>query len=452
MVIKTDCSVVCPFAESFQGENIRENAALSGYQESIDYLYGLQKYGIKFGLNCTENILNRLGNPHQRLRCIHIGGTNGKGSTAAMLSSILREHGLRVGLYTSPHLVRFTERFRINDVEVSQKRILDVFAKVRRILDDQEPPTFFEVVTAMAFLYFMEEGVDWAIVEVGMGGRLDATNVITPKVSIVTNVSSDHQEFLGNTLGSIAREKAGIIKDRVPVVTGAQQAIVQGILKATCLRHHAELLCLGRDFRVRRNADGSFQYMGLKRRWPSLKMNLAGLHQFGNAALCLAALEVLEREGDLSLVPDAVQKGLLHIHWPARLEVLQENPLIVLDGAHNPLGAESLREALKRCFPHRRLHLVLGIMADKDIQGIFRRLLPLAETVIFTQPRYARAARAEDLKNLALPYVKEHYVIPDVASAIEKARELAGPEDMICITGSLYFAGEVKELFGEPTL
>lgn len=428
-----------------------ESTFLSRYQESIDYLFGLQKYGIKFGLNCTENLLSRLGNPHHRLRCIHIAGTNGKGSTAAMLSGILKQHGLRVGLYTSPHLVRFTERFRINDDEVSPERILEIYGRVRRVVDDAEPPTYFEIVTAMAFQYFAEEEVDWAIVEVGMGGRLDATNVIRPEVSVITNVSFDHEEYLGKTLAAIAREKAGIIKHKIPVVTGVRQPLVQAILKATCLRLETPLFRLGKDFRVRRNADGFMRYHGLRRRFPSLELNLVGWHQFCNAALAVATLEVLEKEGALSLHPAVIQEGLLQVNWPARLEILQEKPLIVLDGAHNPQGAECLRDALRQSYPKRRLHLVLGIMADKNIRGILRRLLPRAETAIFTQPKYARRADPETLRRLATPYIQKHYVIPDPGSAIQMARSLAASEDVICITGSLYFAGEVKELFGEPT-
>lgn len=422
------------------------------YQESLKYLYGLQKHGIKFGLNSTENILDRVGNPHQKLRCIHIAGTNGKGSTAAILSSILREHGFRVGLYTSPHLVRFTERFRINDEEVPVARILDVFNRIRTTLNGREPPTFFEVVTAMSFLYFAEEEVDWAVIEVGMGGRLDATNVICPKVSIVTNISMDHQEYLGNTLSAIAREKAGIIKRGVPVVTGAAQPSVKGILKATCFQHKVPLYLLKTDFRVRRSPNGSFHYRGLRLQLPSLRLSLRGVHQINNAAVALAALEVLEMNRHLSLNPKAIKAGLTSVLWPARLEILQENPLILLDGAHNPPGAESLREALKKSFSYKRLHLVLGIMGDKDIRGIFRRLLPLAESVIFTQPKYVRAAKAETLRRLARPYIQKQYVIPDPASAIEQAKLHAEPGDLICITGSLYFAGEVKEIFGERTL
>ncbi len=426
-----------------------DSMQVSDYEESLSYLFGLQKHGIKFGLNSTANILERLGNPHHQLRCIHIAGTNGKGSTAAMLSSILKQHGMRVGLYTSPHLVRFTERFRIDDEEATPEQILEVFKRIRPVLDDREPPTFFEVVTAMAFLYFAQQQVDWAIIEVGMGGRLDATNVIRPEVSVITNVSFDHQEYLGTTLAAIAREKAGIIKQGVPVVTGATQPVVQGILKATCFQQQTTLWQLKKDFRVRRNQNGSFQYHGLRMHLPKLQLNLRGAHQQRNAALALATLEVLEDSGAFLIVPAAVESGLAKVLWPARLEVLQENPLVVLDGAHNTPGAESLREALKCNFSYKKLHLVLGIMEDKDIRGIFRRLLPLAETAIFTQPRYTRAANAETLRRLARPHIRKHYVIPDVASAIEQAKLLAAPEDLICITGSLYFAGEIKELLGE---
>ncbi len=426
-----------------------ETTELARYRDSIDYLYGLQKYGIKFGLNSTESMLERLNNPHRRLRCIHVGGTNGKGSTAAILSSILTRHGFRVGLYTSPHLVRFTERFRINDEEVPMSAILPVVEQVRSVINEIEPPTFFEVVTSLGLTYFAKEEVDWAVIEVGMGGRLDATNVIRPLAAVITNVSYDHQEFLGTTLAAIAREKAGIIKDEIPVVTGARQPLVQGILKATCFRHGAPLYCLGSDFKVRRNPDGTFQYQGIRRRWPSLNVGLRGGHQFQNTALALACLEVLEQDHALALNETSVQEGLERVHWPARLEVLQEKPLVILDGAHNPQGAEALRDALKHSFKYTKLHLVLGIMADKDIKGILRRLLPLAETAIFTQPRYTRAADPEELKRLARPYLRKHYVINDPAAAIEQAKQLADPDDAICIAGSLYFAGEVKEMTGE---
>ncbi len=425
---------------------------MSDLQQSLDYLYGLQKFGIKFGLNCTENLLERVDNPHRKLHFIHIAGTNGKGSTAAILSRILLKHGIRAGLYTSPHLVRFTERFRINDEEVSTDRILRVFEKIRATLDESQPPTFFEMVTAMAFLYFAEEQVDFVIVETGMGGRLDATNVITPEVCIITNVGFDHQEYLGATLSSIAREKAGIIKSGVPLVTGALQPVAQGIMKTVCMNKSAPLYRFKSDFRVRRNAKGSFQYKGIGLNLPSLRLNLMGHHQMGNGALALAALEVLEGKHLLELQPHLIREAMQEVRWPARLEVLGTNPTILLDGAHNPQGAESLREALREVYSYKNLHLVIGVMADKDIPGILRRLLPLAETAIFTKPEYARAASPDEIRKMARPYIQKCYVINDPASAIQEARHLAGPDDLICITGSLYFAGEIKQLFGEPAL
>lgn len=429
-----------------------EGKELRHYHSSLEYLYGLQKYGIKFGLNCTQKLLEKLGNPQDHLNCIHVAGTNGKGSTAAMLSSILTRHGYRVGLYTSPHLVRFTERFRINDLEVSPERILSIIDRVREVLDEREPPTYFEMVTAMAFLYFAEEGVDWAIVEVGLGGRLDATNVIQPKACVITNVAFDHQEFLGTSLADIAREKAGIVKERVPVVSAIRQPMAQAVLKATCIKHSAPLHLFSRDFRVKGLENGTFQYKGLNRDWLSLPLNLPGQHQACNASLALATLEVLERRKHLFLDSTAIRNGLLRVHWPARLEVLQRDPLMILDGAHNPDGAERLRDALQRHFSYRRLHLVLGIMADKDIQGIMKKLLPKAETIILTRPRYSRAADPKELEQVARSYSRNVHVIPDVASAIEMAGRIAAPEDCICIAGSLYFAGEVKEIFGEPAL
>lgn len=422
---------------------------MSDYQRIIEYLYGLQKHGIKFGLNRTENLMARLDHPEQRLRCIHIGGTNGKGSTASMLSAMLQEHGFKVGLYTSPHLVRFTERFMINGKEATPDRIVEAFEELEKVLDPRETPTFFEVVTALAFVYFAKQNLDWVIVEVGMGGRLDATNIIRPLVSIITNVSLEHQEFLGTTLSSIAREKAGIIKEDVPVVTAARQPAVQSILKTTCLRGRAPLYRLGAHFRVRRNSDHSFQYHGRVLHELRLRTGLRGEHQAFNASLALCALEILHDRGELILDPEAVRSGLKNSKWAGRLEILEKDPLVILDGAHNPQGAGSLRIALQNNFSYEKLHLILAIMGDKDIRGIFRRLLPLAETVIFTRPAYGRAADPEALKRLARPYGNKVYVINNPATAIEQAKSLANPEDLVCIAGSLYFAGEVKQLYGE---
>ncbi len=422
------------------------------YERSIEYLYGLQKHGIKLGLNSTERLLERVGNPHLALKCVHVGGTNGKGSTCAMLAGLISMHGLRVGLYTSPHLVRFTERFRIDDREVSPQRIMDVLEVIRSRMNSLEPPTYFEMVTAMALLYFSQEKVDVAIMEVGMGGRLDATNVIMPMVSVITNVSRDHEEYLGTTLSAIAGEKAGIIKKETPLVTADQKNVVRSILKAACSKMGAPMYRLGRDFQVRSGAGGVLSYKGIRHEWEALPMALHGEHQARNAALALCCLELLEAGGLLEIDSGAVRESLQIVDWPARLEVIQESPLMVLDGAHNPHGAEALRSALTRDFQYQKLHLVMGIMSDKNIRGIFQKLLPIAHTVIFTRPAYDRSADPQLLKKLAGPYVLKHYVIPDVRAAMEHARQLADEDDLICITGSLYFVGEVKGILGERAI
>ena len=429
-----------------------EKTPVSDFNGSVEYLYSLQKLGIKLGLNKIKEILFKLGNPHHDLRCIHVAGTNGKGSTSAMLAGVLTAHGYRTGLYTSPHLVRFTERYRIDGAEVSSERLATVFERVRHVVDDISPPTFFEAATAMAFLYFAEEGVDWAVIETGMGGRLDATNVIRPVVSCITNIAHDHGEYLGATLTGIAREKAGIIKDGVPVVTGERGPGTLGVFKTACLRHDAPLFRLGKDFNVRRRKSSEFRYFGLDAERILPVPGLVGAHQLENAALALASLELVARSGMMNIDSRALSDGLAATHWPARLEVLSREPLVVLDGAHNVRGAEILRSALKGCFSWRRLHLVLGIMADKDVEGILRRLVPLAATVVFTRPKNDRAADPRLLDRLSEELVGERYVVPDVAAALALAKSLAGPEDCICIAGSLYLAGEVKELSGEQAV
>jgi len=423
---------------------------MDNYNRVLKELYLLQKIGIKFGLNRTENILERLGNPHIGIKYVHIGGTNGKGSVVAMISSILKAHNYKVGSYTSPHLLRFTERIRINWEEIPPSRVVELYEKVKSVLVPEVPPTFFEFVTAMAFLCFKEENVDWGVIEVGMGGRLDCTNVITPQVSVITNVGFDHQEFLGTSLAAIAREKAGIIKPGVPVITAAKQPVVQSVIKTTANRLGAPLRIFGKDFTIKKSSPQTFHYQGKTRTFRDLTLPLIGEHQRENAALVLAALEVLEERGLIELRESKVRSGLASTSWPGRAEVISRNPTIIIDGAHNPQGAESLKHMLKTSFSYDKLYFVIGIMGDKDVRGILRRLLPQAEAVIFTRPGYSRAADPEALKKIARSYISRCYVIPDVSQAIEYAKSEAGPNDLICITGSLYFIGEVKALFGEP--
>ncbi|MGD8878401.1 MAG: Mur ligase family protein, partial [Syntrophobacterales bacterium] len=282
-----------------------------GYDQTLNYLYDLQKYGIKFGLSSTSSLLERIGNPQAGLKTIHIAGTNGKGSTAAMLSAILVRAGFTVGLYTSPHLVRFNERFRLNERDIGDEDIMDVFKTVRAMVDEREPPTFFEMTTAMALSLFAEKEVDWAILEVGMGGRLDATNVVQPKLTIINNVSYDHQEFLGSTLSRIAREKAGIIKERVPLITAVKQPVALAVIKTRCSALNAPCYRIGRQIKVRTMGEQRFSYSGLGWRLGNLHVPLAGRHQVVNAATALGGLEVLERWGYYKLDEDQIREGLV---------------------------------------------------------------------------------------------------------------------------------------------
>jgi dihydrofolate synthase/folylpolyglutamate synthase len=418
----------------------------ASFPDALTYLYDLQKYGIKFGLSSTANLLERLGNPHLRLKAIHIAGTNGKGSTAAMISSILARAGYRVGLYTSPHLVRFNERFRVNDEDVGDREILDVFRRVRAVVDDREPPTFFEMTTVMALNLFADKRVDWAVLEVGMGGRLDATNVVEPQVTIITNISLEHKEFLGTTIAAIAREKAGIIKPKVPLVTAVTQPAALAVIKVSCAGAGAPCYRVGPRLKVRAQGDRSFTYRGLDWCLPDLRTPLSGRHQLLNAATALGALELLVRQGDCALAPEEIRDGLLSTRWLGRLEWLSRRPPILLDGAHNPAGARVLRRALLEEFTYDRLILVLGIMADKDIGTIVATLAPLAEHVILTRPRYERGAAPEVLLEAAGSLRSRMEVIGTGEAALARASELARPSDLVLVTGSLYFIGEIKEI------
>mgnify|MGYP001144640423 CR=1 FL=1 len=413
---------------------------------AITWLFGLQKYGIKFGLSSTLNLLSRLGLDHSRGEYVHIAGTNGKGSVAAMLSAILTAAGYPAALFTSPHLVRLNERFRLAERDIDDARLLALINRVHGVIDETEPPTFFEFVTAMAFLYFLEEGARPIILETGMGGRLDATNIVSPLVSIITNISMDHQEFLGNTLKEVAAEKAGIIKPGAPLITGARQRRVLEIFSRRCQEVQVPMYVADRHFRVRGSPPGRFSYFGLGWEIPDLTVNLPGRHQYGNAALALAALEILARRG-FDLPEAAIRRGLTQVRWPGRLERLASDPRILLDGAHNPAAAGILARTLKQLRKTGRLILVLGVMADKDVDGILKKLVPPAHTVICTRPRYFRATRPEDLAARVTALGGTPLTAASVPEAIRQARELAGDGDHIVITGSLYMVGEAKAFF-----
>ncbi|MBT3255759.1 MAG: bifunctional folylpolyglutamate synthase/dihydrofolate synthase, partial [Deltaproteobacteria bacterium] len=321
-----------------------ENKDDPAYESAIGYLFNLQKFGIKFGLSKTENLLRAFGNPHSGQNYIHIAGTNGKGSVATFMGSILQEAGYRVGMYVSPHLVRFTERFSINGEEISQGKTVELIDELRSAFNPDEPPTFFEAVTSMAILYFAREKTDIAIMEVGMGGRLDATNVITPLVTGITNISMEHQEYLGNTLSHIAREKAGVIKRGVDVVTAVTQPRIIDQLQAVAEERGAPFRRVGRDVKYRSTPSG-LHFFGQSRNIKGLRLGLRGIHQARNAALALGMLERIETKG-FPHTANQIQEGLKKADWPGRMQIIRENPTILLDGAHNAAAIRALGRSI----------------------------------------------------------------------------------------------------------
>lgn len=413
------------------------------YKESVSWLYSLQKFGIKFGLSKTSNLLKAFGNPHLAQRYIHIAGTNGKGSVGAMLESVLIKSGLKVGLYSSPHLVSFSERFRINREFIKKDQAASIIMELKEVISKKEPPTFFELTTAMALIYFFREDVDVGIIEVGMGGRLDATNVIYSMVSIITNIALEHQEFLGNNIIDIAKEKGGIIKEGVDLATGVTQPSVVSLLESLCKKKDAPFWRVGRSVQYRRLPSGLLGYYGLRDRYTDIELGLQGRFQYRNAALALLTLEILKRKG-LFISDEAVRAGLEDLIWPGRLEEVSSNPTIILDGAHNPSAMRSLADSIGRDFDFKKLILILGIMEDKDIKNILKEILPLANRVIYTRPTYYRAADPQYLMDLAREFGKAGEVHLPIKAAIDRAVNLADKRDLILVTGSLFTVGEAK--------
>ncbi|MEK6526276.1 MAG: folylpolyglutamate synthase/dihydrofolate synthase family protein [Nitrospirota bacterium] len=418
------------------------------YSASIGFLYGLQKHGIKLGLETIEVMLARLGRPHDRYRTLHIGGTNGKGSTATMAAAVLQASGYRVGLYTSPHLVDFRERIRVNGDPISEECVSELIARLQEVIGSSLQPTFFEFTTALAFQYFFDSGVDVAVVEVGMGGRFDATTAIAPLVSVITTVALDHQEYLGHTVGAIAFEKAGIIKHGVPVVVGRLSQEAAHVIGRITSEREAPLYRLPSDFRANGDILEDFRYEGVQVSYTGLSCPLPGAHQLDNAACALAMLELAAAWG-LPHSEASVRAGLSAVCWEGRLEIVERHPLLLLDGAHNPAAAEAVAAYLahyRHDHPRSRIILVIGMMREKDREGFLRIVLPLADEVVVTQVQIPRAASVRELCASLGERADAAHVASLPADALSLARRLATVEDVICVTGSLMLVGEVKAL------
>ncbi len=424
------------------------------YQEAIDYLESLNTFGVNLGLSRITELVARMGNPERKFKSIHVTGTNGKGSVTAMLTSILNHAGYKTGMYISPHLVDYTERLSIGGKPISQEHFASVIADTKKYVDELvhegfEHPTQFEVITAAAFYCFAVAGVDIAVIEVGLGGELDSTNVIQPEVAVITNVTLEHTDRCGNTVAEIAKVKSGIIKKEVPVVTGAEGDGLN-VIKAHAREKNAPVFILNLDFKII-----SYKILDQKQtaeflvngKLISIKLNLQGINQVQNAALALMAIECLNNRGFI-VKWDYILQGLESVTWPARFEIFPGKPLLIIDGAHNPDGARSLRENLDYYFPGKRIVFLLGMLKDKDIQGVVKQLIKQSDCVIAVSPESPRAATPEYLsKEIEDITGAKVDCFHDLELGLEKARKMALLSDkVLCITGSLYMVGHIREM------
>ncbi|MDO9262935.1 MAG: folylpolyglutamate synthase/dihydrofolate synthase family protein [Desulfosalsimonadaceae bacterium] len=411
-------------------------------------MYSLHRFGIKLGLDVISRILENLGNPNRSFSCIHIAGTNGKGSIASGLAHILHASGFSVGLYTSPHLLKFNERIIVNHVQISDKDIVDTYQTVKSACDTDREPTFFEYTTAMALHHFAKSRVDWAVIETGMGGRLDATNILNPEISIISNISLEHRSYLGNTISDITREKAGIIKSNTPVVTGVTQKSAISVIETVASEMSAPLYRLGRDFRVRRKGKGWFSYFGMDNQWQNMRTGLRGNHQIDNAALVLAACEIL-RNKNVPITLETIRHSLDSYQWPGRLEILPTSPPILIDGAHNLMSARVLGNYFRDELSDEKITLVIGVLDDKPYQSILQSLLPHCRRVILTEPKIDRRLSPEKMMDLAKSLVPDTEIVLDVGAAVRHAISTTPSDGMVCIAGSLYVVGEAKQALAE---
>jgi len=414
------------------------------YEEAIAYIHGMYWRGSKLGLVRTIELCHLLGDPQKQLKFIHVAGTNGKGSTCAMLSRILCAAGFRTGLFVSPYVDRFNERIQLNNEPIPDDDLAEIVSEIAPVVDSMEnPATEFEVIAAAGFLYYARQKCDYVVLEVGLGGELDATNVIdTPLLAIITAIDFDHMHILGNTIEEIASAKAGIIKDGGSVLFYGQHPDALPVIEAACARHGAKLSVVDRSSLVEETYDlhgQTFSYRDYKH----LKLGLLGKYQMRNAATVIDAVELLRQSG-VAISDEALRTGLSETVWPARFELLREDPPFFVDGGHNPHGVRGTVETYLRLFPDRKARLIMGMMRDKDVSESIRLLLPIAKEFYTVTPQNDRAMPSEELAELIASYGAKATPFRTVADAVETA--FRGNDPALAV-GSLYMAGEVHQAF-----
>ncbi len=422
------------------------------YDEALAYIHGSWKFGNKLGLHNMEKLLGLMGDPHKKLRFVHVAGTNGKGSTSAFIANILMEAGYRTGLYTSPYIQRFTERIRIGTQEISREELAGITAFVKKCADQMEAmgdnhPTEFEIVTAVAFEYYFRKACDIVVLEVGLGGRFDPTNIIeTPELAVITTISYDHTDRLGETLPQIAFEKAGIIKHRGDVVIYSQSREVEQVFEEACTQRGAHLYKTDFSGMVLHEfgPDGQiFSWGGYDR----LEIGLLGRHQINNALVAVRAAEIMSENG-FDISQNDVRKGLAKAKWPGRLEIIQKAPVFIIDGAHNPEGAAVLRRFLNEYFPGKPVTFIMGVLSSKDYQSMISTVLPGCKRLFAVTPDTPKALPAASLADAAASYCNDIQISDTIEEAVRTCIETAAPDEIICAFGSLYYIGAVRDQFG----
>jgi dihydrofolate synthase/folylpolyglutamate synthase len=429
----------------------------SPYREALDYLYRFTDYGKlsgytysadRFDLDRVRQLLALLDNPQRQFRAVHVAGTKGKGSTSAMIASILLQAGYHTGLYTSPHLHSFRERIQLDGDMIPESAVAEGVERLRTVAPQVPDITTFELITALAFDYLGREQAEWAVLEVGMGGRLDATNVITPQVAVITPISHDHMMYLGDTLAAIAAEKAGIIKPGVPIISAPQHPEAAEVIARTAQERNAPLIIVGQDwqwqslqvshkgqtFKAWQGDDGSNA--------ATYVLPLLGRHQQVNAVTALATVAQMRHQG-VDIPHAAARDGLASVRWPGRLEVLGQHPWVIVDGAHNDDSMQKLRAALAELFPHKKLTLIVGMSGDKDIDGMLDAILPAADHILVTQAHHPRAADSQQLVQAIEERDRRAQIVP-IDAALQQALSIAQRDDLVCATGSLFVVAELR--------
>lgn len=430
-------------------------------KEAVDWVVRfIPLVGIKPGLERMERIMELLGNPHRRLKFIHIAGTNGKGSVCAFLTEAIRQSGYDVGTFTSPYIESYNERIRLNGVNIPDDDLLRVMNKIRPVIEavaeEHGQPSMFEISTVAAIEYFARIAYpDFVVWETGMGGRLDSTNVVTPLVSVITNIGHDHMEFLGDTLALVAAEKAAIIKAGVPVVSAAEQPEVIEVIEQAAKAKHSTLYLLDRTFgfealTVQEN-EQRLRFIGPFRQLDDVAISMNGPHQLKNAAVALMTLEVLRQYYALLVEDEDLLRAMRATQWPGRLELISEKPRMLIDGAHNPEGAETLAQSLQTVYSRKKLHLMMGMLANKNHTAYFKHILPIVDSLILTEPVWHKKAKASDLAALARTQLAEMgrtdvsvIVEPDWKAALKLLEQRTAEDDLAVVTGTLYLIGDVR--------